>query len=52
MRVARPLSHCFGHRGPDKSFRSRARIAYEVDADRFFKLMFDLLRDPMGRIYG
>jgi inosine-uridine nucleoside N-ribohydrolase len=23
-----------------------ARIAYEVDADRFFKLMFDLLRDP------
>jgi purine nucleosidase/pyrimidine-specific ribonucleoside hydrolase len=23
-----------------------AEIAYEVDADRFFKLMFDLLRDP------
>jgi purine nucleosidase/pyrimidine-specific ribonucleoside hydrolase len=23
-----------------------ARIAFEVDADRFFKLMFDLLRDP------
>ncbi|WP_301943418.1 hypothetical protein [Mesorhizobium escarrei] len=25
--------------------RDNARIAHEVDADRFFKLMFDLLRD-------
>lgn len=25
-----------------------ARIAYEVDSDRFFKLMFDLLRDAPG----
>ncbi len=31
----------WGERGE----KDNARIAYEVDADRFFKLMFDLLRD-------
>ena len=31
----------WGERGE----KDNARIAHEVDADRFFKLMFDLLRD-------
>ncbi|OLP60900.1 nucleoside hydrolase [Xaviernesmea oryzae] len=30
----------------ERGEEDNARIAYEVDADRFFKLMFDLLRDP------
>lgn len=29
----------------ERGEKDNARIAYEVDADRFFKLMFDLLRD-------
>ena len=34
----------WGERGE----KANARIAYEVDADRFFKLMFDLLRDQVA----
>ncbi|RVB53880.1 nucleoside hydrolase, partial [Mesorhizobium sp. M7A.F.Ca.CA.004.06.1.1] len=35
------IADYWGERGE----KDNARIAHEVDADRFFKLMFDLLRD-------